>query len=267
MTPDLVTTRKAVLNSEEALKQTEFEALRTRPDSNDAFAATVHCVHSMTESSKCEANTRQGYYLWPKGSKDPMDLFDPTLKAFDKLRVTYKVHIDWNDKMRCLRINCNARGAVQNVADAIQGIKVLQRHAQAQVISASPEYIIVPPTPDAMRSIVRPGAWGDREHCANRVVERIELAGDPFSLAEKMEWQYHRHQMNEENYEKFRKHLIDRTIPLGDLMGWMRMRVHFGHVNLSQYQDAFAAGMYTFDLFCDMMKKNRVATGGTFDRK
>lgn len=196
-----------------------------------------------------------------------MSLFDPTLKVFHNLRSTYKVHIDWDDKLRCLRINCNARGAEQNVADAIRGIKVLQRNAQAQVISASPEYIIVPPTPSAMRSIVQPKVTEKRENSVNPVVTSIELAGDRLSADEMSEWESHLRQINKDNYKTFREHLINRTLPLGDLRGWMRMRVHFGHVNLSQYQEAFANGKYTFELFADMMKKARVAAGGTFDRK
>ena len=196
-----------------------------------------------------------------------MSLFDPTLKVFHNLRSTYKVHIDWDDKMRCLRINCNARGAEQNIADAIRGIKVLQRNAQAQVISASPEYIIIRPSASAMRSIVRPKTMEKQGNSVNAVVTSIELAGDPLSPAEKSAWESSCRQVNEENYQTFRKDLINRTLPLGDLRGWMRMRVHLGHVHLSQYQDAFANGKYNFGLFADMMKKARVAAGGTFDRK
>lgn len=196
-----------------------------------------------------------------------MSLLDPMLKTFDILRSTYKVHIDWNDKMNCLRINGKGQGCEGNVMAAIEGIKLLYLDARAQVVLESPLYIIVPPTADAMRSIVRPNTTEDRENVINPVVTSIGLAGDRLSAAEKLEWESTRRQMNEENSKAFRNHLVKRILKLANLRGWMRMRVQFGHINLSQYQNNFKLAKYSFDMFAEMMKKSRVATGGSFDRK
>jgi hypothetical protein len=198
-----------------------------------------------------------------------MSLLDSKLESLNILRKTYKVHIDWSDKMRCLRINSPAhpREAEQSVAAAIKGIRLLYLDAKAQVVSASPLYIIVPPTADAMRSIVRPKTIEERANSVNPVITSIELAGEPLSATEKLKWESNRLERNDENFEAFRIHVVKRTLKLAHIRGWMRMRVNFGHINLSQYQKNFSLAKYSFDMFANMMKNSRVTTGGTFDRK
>jgi hypothetical protein len=202
-----------------------------------------------------------------------MKLLDPELKSFDLLRSTYKVHIDWSEKTQCLRINSpgHPRDAERNVASAIQGIKLLYLNAKAQAIMASPLYIIVPLAADTMRSLVRPKEIEDRvdafTNAATKVITSIELAGERLSASEMLEWEPKRCQMNDENFKAFRKHLIKNVLDLAHMRGWMRMRVNFGHINLSQYQQNFTLAKFSFDMFADMMKKSRVTTGGSFDRK
>jgi hypothetical protein len=224
--------------------------LATAPATNDEFAAT-------------------GYYLWPKGFGTPMKLFDPGLKTLDMLRKTFKVHIDWNDKLGCLRINSPAhpRQAEKDVVAAIEGIKLQFLDTMAQLVSATPLYIVVPPKPDAIRSIVRPGKTEERPEYINPIITSIELAGVPLDRAERLKWESTRDRMNTENEQAFRTHLSTRLLQLKNLRNWMRMRVQFGHINLSQYLKKFALGELSFDLFAEMMKKSRVASGGIFDRK
>ena len=198
-----------------------------------------------------------------------MKMFDPALKAFDLLRETYKVHIDWNEKMHCLRLNCIAHPKVaeQNIADAIQGIKQRYLDAQAQIISTSPLYIVVPPSTEAIRSIVQPRIIDDTTASANALIKTFQLTGERLTPAALAEWDSLRQKMSDDIYKTFRTHLFRRVLELRDLRSWMRMRVQFGHINLSQYQNDFLNGKYSFIKFADMMKKSRVASGGIFDRK
>lgn len=156
-----------------------------------------------------------------------MGMLDPTLKTFDLLRNTYKVHIDWTDKINCLRINGKGRGAEKNVAATIEGIKLLYLDAKAQAISASPLYIIVPPTADAMRRTVRPKTTEERPNTLVPLITGIGLAGGRLSAAEKVEWESTSHQMIEENNRSFRAHVIKGLLKLADLRGWMRSRNYF----------------------------------------
>lgn len=198
-----------------------------------------------------------------------MKLFDPDLKTLDKIRKDWKVHIDWDEKIHCLRINSPARPreAEASVAGAMEAIKAKYLDAQAQVILATPLYIVVPPTTEGIRTIVRPGKAEDREGSSNSVITSITLAGEQLSAAEKLKWESTRRQMHEENFKTFRTHLSQRLRQLKNLRSWMRMRVQFGHVHLSQYHKDFYNGTFSFEMFSNMMKKSRVATGGTFDRK
>jgi hypothetical protein len=171
--------------------------------------------------------------------------------------------------MRCLRVNSisHPRVAETNVAEAIQGIKQKYLDAQAQVISASPIYIITPPTNGAIRSIVQPDKVEERADASNPLITSIALAGERLSQAAQSKWEFTRRQMKEENYKAFRTHLFKSILELKNLRNWMRMRVQYGHINLSQYQKDFFDGKYSFELFAGMMKRSRVATGGTFDRR
>ena len=265
--PDgLVTTRKANLGNEKVAKEAKMARLRSKPVRDDEFVATVPPVLIILLMSS--TNSFKGYYLWPNGS-DPMTLFDANLSAFDILRNTYEVHIDWNEKMHCLRLNCTAglQVAEENIADAINGIKLRYLDAQAQIVSASPFYVIVPPTTAAIRPIVQPEKVVEHTGSTNALIKSFKLTGQRLSPDAQLEWEAKRQQMSDENSKAFRSHLFRRVFELKDLRSWMRMRVQFGHVILSQYQNNFLHGKYSFDMFADMMKKSRVVSGGTFDRK
>jgi hypothetical protein len=69
-----------------------------------------------------------------------------------------------------------------------------------------------------------------------------------------------------DNFNAFRTHLVKRTLPLDGLKGWMRMRVHLGHISSREYQVDFGNSKYSFNVFTNMMKRSRVSTAGIFDR-
>lgn len=93
----------------------------------------------------------------------------------------------------------------------------------------------------------------------------IELTGAKFSDERQLEWEIARPARLETNYVKFQERLRGGLMPLEPLKGWMRMRVHYGHVILGQWMKAFAEGRQSFDDFCLMMSKPRIT--GNFDRK
>ncbi len=196
-----------------------------------------------------------------------MALLDSKLERLDTLRVSYKVHIDWDDENQCLRLNSRGPDAEDNINSAIKGIRQVYLDAKAQSISTSPVYIIVPPTAFAMRSIVQPRTLEHKTGYHHEVVTSIELAGEPFSAKERDDWESKRPSILEGNFNLFHTSLVNLTLPLADLRGWMRMRVHLGHINLGEYQTGFAESKYSLDMFTSMMKKSRVSTAGTFDRK
>jgi hypothetical protein len=197
-----------------------------------------------------------------------MELLDPKLQRLDILRITYKVHIDWDANTECLRLNAMNPQAAANITAAIKGIRQAYQDAKAQAISASPLYIIVPPTASAMRSIVRLKTLEYQSGHYRNVATSIELVGEPLSASETLKWEATRRKMIDDNFNTFRDHLIKRTLPLADLKGWMRMRVHLGHINLREYPLEFRdSNKYSFDMFTNMMKKSRVSSSATFDRK
>jgi hypothetical protein len=196
-------------------------------------------------------------------------LFDSELKTLNSIRKEWKVHVDWDSKTHFLRINAEgtAREAQHRVANAMEAIKVKYLDAQAEVILATPVYIVVPPTSEGIRSIVRPGSAEYREGSSTTVVTSFVLAGERLSAAEKSKWEVTRDQMNVENYQRFRTHLFACLYKLKDLRTWMRMRIQIGRVHLTEYHQEFYNGKFSFEMFTNMMKKSRVVTGGTFDRK
>jgi hypothetical protein len=95
----------------------------------------------------------------------------------------------------------------------------------------------------------------------------VELGGRQFSTLEQELWRFNRDEMIEKNLARFRDHLRKHTSQLAHLMGWMRMRVHFGHATLGKVREDFVQLKYSLDEFTKMMDMSRVRTSGKFDRK
>jgi hypothetical protein len=199
-----------------------------------------------------------------------MSLLDPKLELLDHLRMEYKVHIHWDDKIQCLVINAESRrNAEQNLIAVIKGIRKACRGAKAHIMLATPIYNVVPPTAESMRSIVRPKTVERQSEKFSKVVTSIELAGELFSEEDKQKWATKYPEMIENGYEILRQHLLARVSlsSLANLQGWMRMRIHLGHVNLREYQVDFGDSKFSFEDFAGMMKRSRVTSSGKFDRK
>jgi hypothetical protein len=142
----------------------------------------------------------------------------------------------------------------------IKGIRQAVQNCNAEIVFASPQYIVAPPSADVMRTVIGP-KYDDGK------IMGVELAGRQFSEQEKETWDSERSERLEENLTKFREHLIKHTTLLAPLMGWMRMRVHFGHVRFGKVREEFVQSKYSFDEFVGMTELSRVRTSGKFDRK
>ena len=181
------------------------------------------------------------------------------LEKLDALRKFYRVLIEWDDKKHCLTINSERATSDHDMIATIKGIRQVIQSSDAEVVYASPQYIVTPPTAGVMRAIVQPKYDGN--------IMRVELSGQPFSTAEQEMWRSKRGEMLEENLTKFKEHLIKHTTLLAPLMGWMRMRVHFGHIRLGKVREEFVHSKYSLEAFSKMMCLSRVRTSGKFDRK
>lgn len=143
----------------------------------------------------------------------------------------------------------------------IKGIRQVVQSSEAEVVYASPQYIVTPPTASAMRVIVQPKYDGDKN------IIGVELGGRQFSTLEQDIWSSNRDEMISKNLTKLRGHLVKHITLLAPLMDWMRMRLHFGHARLGKVREEFVNSKYTLEDFTKMMGHSRVRTSGKFDRK
>jgi hypothetical protein len=188
------------------------------------------------------------------------------LEKLDKIRIAHKVFIEWHEKTQCLKVYSRSRAHPdQYIEAAIQSIRRAISAAKAQAISALPMYIISIPTASAMRSVVRARIL---EHEPKKASE-FELAGAGFSEQQKVAWKTNRPSRVQANLINFEKHLSTSMKALEDRTDWMRMRVHFGHVVLTQFPKSFGESGQSFETFTSdkMMAHSRTAAGGKFNNK
>jgi hypothetical protein len=184
------------------------------------------------------------------------------LEKLDKIRTVHKVYIEWHENAQCLKIFSRS-SSIANVDAAQQGIRRAIDSAKAQAISALPMYIISIPTASAMRSVVRARIL---EHEPRKASE-FELAGARFSEQQKAVWKANRPSRAQANLINFEKHLSTSMKALEARTDWMRMRVHFGHIVLTQVPKTFGEPGQPFETFIKMMAYSRVAAGGKFNKK
>jgi hypothetical protein len=189
-----------------------------------------------------------------------MNLLGFKLQDLNPTRMEHKVWIEWQEQSRCLKIRSDSiKHGEQNISAAIKGIRLAVKNAKARAISASPLYIVIPPTTNAMRHMVCPKTVdGNRASFTG-------LAGKKLTAAEKKRWETQRLAMALTNEKKFEEHLLKSLSDLAQFKGRMRMRVHYGHVVFSQFRQDFADGKFTFEKFIHMMGLSR--TTAHLDRK
>ena len=199
-----------------------------------------------------------------------MDVLGHNLEELNTLRSAHKVYIHWDQATRCLVIDSKATAHSEStIAAVIKGIRQAVQHKRAEDIMATPIYIVAPPTAIAMRVVVRPKSielLGRQEGGVPvKTVTGFELFGRRFTQEEILAWKSERVIMNQSNQDTLREALVKSMACLAPLKGWMRMRVHFGHLTLSSYKDDFAASKFGLEKFAEMMSNPRII--GQFDRK
>jgi hypothetical protein len=183
------------------------------------------------------------------------------LEKLDILRKTHKVLIEWDDKKQCFTINSERATSDHGLMAAIRGIRQVVRSLEAEVAYASPQYVVNPPTANMMRMKVQP------KYDFKKNIIGVELTGRHFSTLEQDLWSSSHEEMTEKNLKRVQDHLRKHTALLAPLMGWMRMRVHFGHATLGKVREDFVQSKYSLEEFAKMMDMSRVRTSGKFDRK
>jgi hypothetical protein len=148
--------------------------------------------------------------------------------------------------------------AQDNVIKAITAIRQDVMDAKARRLSATPLYIIAPPSPQAMRPLVRPVKYQNK-------LNIIELRGEELSTNEREEWSRHRTVLLKENTDSFTIHLVKHLHALAPLKQRMRMRVHFGHLNLRQWPKSFTQGS-SFSGFAEVLGDPRAQASAIFNK-
>jgi len=188
------------------------------------------------------------------------------LEDLNTVRVAHKVYIDWDEETKCLRIysRCGSQ-AEDNIVEAVKGIRQAILNAKARAISASPVYIVMPPTTSAWRSEVQPVFPSELSIPPLPTVTILRLSGQRLSEKAALVWESGRNNILQSNIGIFREHLIKSLLDLSPFRGWMRMRLHFGHLALKQYRKELLDPNFSFAQYSQMMKSPR--TRGQFNRK
>ncbi|RFU35360.1 hypothetical protein B7463_g1011, partial [Scytalidium lignicola] len=242
----LVTTRKLIDDDKRATKVAEKKRYLDQPALSENFSSV-------------------GYFLWPRQSEPPTELLGLKLEDLNNVRTEQKVYIDWDDDTGCLRIRSHSAFG-DSIQDAIQAINLEVRNAKTRAISALPVYIIVPPTESAIRTIISPIFSSQEDHQIRGTIVGFNLCGAELTQQNLIKWRMNvRPGILRANRQRVQQHLIKTALGLSVYRGWMRMRVHFGHLNLKQYRKDFTESTYSFKDFAKMMKEPR--TTGTFERR
>ncbi|KAI9051232.1 hypothetical protein LZ554_005333 [Drepanopeziza brunnea f. sp. 'monogermtubi'] len=239
--PKLETGRKVVSKGMSAANQQDRGQFLKAPAQEEHFAT-------------------MGYYLWPLPNEGPASLLGWRMETLNPLRVDYRVFIESNAEGYC--INISSREPGQDLKPVIDGIRLAVQHAHAKRIMATNVYFVVPPNGSAMKTIVRPR---ESRPAPDKFAKFLELAGEDLSPTEKKEWDEDRGRKVLEYRKGFQDHLLQNLKLIEPLKGWMRMRIMFGHVELTAYYKGFAASAVSYEKFLKMVGEPRQT--GTFDKK
>ncbi|KAI1008014.1 hypothetical protein K3495_g227 [Podosphaera aphanis] len=239
----LVTARMATYRQVSASEKAEEQKYLDPPDEKEEFPA-------------------MGYYLWPYWYESPVILLGPRLEDLNPVRLENRVWIEWDETSKCINISTRStRAVVGTLEDAVKGIRDVIEHAKAARITASPLHIVHPPNSVVMRKLIKP-----------KVVEKnplkaakIELEGEELSRKEKLEWEASRNGKLSFNSQLLRNHLSGKLLIYAPVKNWMRLRVHFGNININQYTNEFATTGSSWSSFVVMVKNPRFSA--FIDRK
>lgn len=169
-----------------------------------------------------------------------------------------------------LKISSDSQNSDIHIAKAIKNIRGAIGNARAKATLAK-KYFIVPPTANGMRALIGPKTIttktemvDDAEKTTNSQCNGIQLVGSKLSEKETKDWRKE-HTRNRENYVRDFEGLLTRSLTeLKDLKEWMRMRVHFGHLVLTNFPSKYTTCQMSLKEFTQMMGHSR--TRGEIDR-
>ncbi|RDW66187.1 hypothetical protein BP6252_09822 [Coleophoma cylindrospora] len=212
-----------------------------------------------------------GYYIWPDKDERATDRLGLKLEALNPVRTKFKVYIDWVDSTRCIRVRSQEKSSTgESMHSAINAIRQEHEHKKSQQKISAPVHILVPPTIKNWRSHVKPvlatTTSDDTPDRKKSNIIALELSGSPLPFGEMTKEKYDlvRFKKLEDNMARFEANLIEKIMAQSPYKGWMRLRVNFGHVKITQYEKGFAGGNYSLDKFENMIKQPRFTA--EFDR-
>lgn len=200
--------------------------------------------------------------MWPKDSGSPEDLLGNDLVELDHLRVDHDTYIDYDDSMHSLRLRSHSQS---NLTKVTAGIRTAIRDAKARNGTTVKALFVHPPSATVKRSKVAltfgNTALGNRDPR----VTGMKLGGEPLSSNDAILWEAQRLLLLRQNNVNMFRLIKEVTTNLRNLKSSMRMRVHFGHLELLQYRKSFVDNAYMYDSFIRMFDDER--TKGQFEKR
>lgn len=195
----------------------------------------------------------------------PRDILGHSLEELDKIRVENKVFVWPSKDGTCLKI-CSraAEDSDYRLHVVTHAIRQVIRHRHALYFAAKPTHIIIPPTADAMTTVVKP-MIAPLELKRPYDTIGVKLGEEKLSEEERLKWNNEHPQRLLACRQKFEQNLINALNGLQSYRGWMRMRVRFGHVILHDPMNRFAKGNQWWEDFIKMM--NHEDMESTLDAK
>lgn len=169
-----------------------------------------------------------------------------------------------------MKISTDSQNSDIHIAKAIKNIRGAIGNARAKATLVK-KYFIDPPTASSMRAFIGPKTITTKtemvdgvEKTTNTHFNGTQLVGNKLSEKEANDWRK-QHTQNRDDYVRDFEGLLTRSLmELKDLKEWMRMRVHFGHLVLTNFPSKYVAYQMSLNEFTKMMGHSR--TRGAIDR-
>lgn len=188
--------------------------------------------------------------VWPVEDIEPDELFGNALRRLDAVRDKYNVFIDWLEDMRSLRLRFEDKTSVQQ---ALAAVSAAVTEALIQSHSEDPFNIVLPPSPGRMKQAVTPLLREVAGPDKQGVIYKVLLAGDELSEAERRSWALTRIKVAAEQEELLVRSIRSVLGKLRFVTTSVRLRVHFGFLEITTYRKDFKGLAYSYDMFSRML--------------
>jgi hypothetical protein len=169
------------------------------------------------------------------------------------VEIERKVRVVYDSQLQVLLIKTNDFEQIEVV---IQRIQELRKAYEVEMRTFPTLYMIDPPSSIAMREHVSARLKeGGNEN--KLVVRRVRLVGSCLYGSMIPAWEAKRAQLLEANEKRLQQHLKFTFKNICSLQSSMRMRLHFGYIELKDYRKDLAEIGLTYDAFAKMMTEKR----------